>query len=70
MRLDELIDLLPEARLTLWRFDQGSTGWHVVLEGENDRHELTHPSGDGDTPLVAFIAAYRAAGFNVEDDGT
>lgn len=71
MRLDELIDLLPEAGLKLWRFDQSDMfGWHVCLEGENEHRELAHYSGDSDTPLGAMIAAFNKAGFNVEDDGT
>lgn len=69
MRLDEVFELLPQAGLTVWRFDQSHRGWHVVLEQEINGL-LVHPSADAATPLEAMIGAFAKAGFNIEDDGT
>lgn len=69
LKVDDILDLLPEAGLTLWRFDQSPFGWHVCLEGEV-AGELQHYSGDGDTPIAAIAMAFRKAGFVLEDDGT
>ena len=70
LRLDEVLALLPQAGLSVWRFDQSRDGrWHVTLEQEI-AGVLHHPSADGSTPLGAMVDAFAKAGFVIEDDGT
>lgn len=70
IRLDKVFELLPQAGLRVWRFDQSNDGWHVVLEQQTAGGSLVHPSCDAATPLEAMIGAFAKAGFNIEDDGT
>lgn len=68
--LDELIALLPEAGLRVWRCDQDSRdeSWHVILEARDAQPPLPFYEGNGATLPAALIEALGKAGFNVVDD--
>lgn len=69
MRLDEIIDLLPEAGLSLQYLGQHICGtWCCLLSDGNLHHASI--DGDGNTPAECMADALGKAGFNVEDDGT
>lgn len=72
IRLDEVLELLPDTGLTVRRFDQwpswdgGAGEWVCILETP----ERTFGGRHFATPLAAITAALAEAGFNLEDDGT
>lgn len=68
MRLDEILDGLPDMDLTVWAMYRCDSGrWHVVLE-ETAIHPLSHFVGDGETALTAMLEALRKAGIVVTDE--
>jgi hypothetical protein len=65
IRLDEVLQLLPDTGLTVRRLDQWEDGscWTCVLEDGAGCDNMAQ----GDTALEAITLALRRAGFNVED---
>jgi len=67
MRLDELLDALPDVGLKLCNLFQTTERWQANVCAADD---LTgYEFGIGDTPLDALVACLRKAGVNVTDDG-
>lgn len=66
MRLDEIIDALPDVGLRLCNlFQMESGGWRANVR---DAGTLTgHQYGDGATALGAMVACLRAAGVDAEE---
>lgn len=68
MRLDEILDALPDVGLELWMLTQTAPhAWSAQV------HDPLHPittreEGLGTTPLAAMIAACTAAGVDVTDE--
>lgn len=74
MRLDEILEALPDVGLRLWMLDQtaggvagGGDGWHAAV------YDPLHPAGshceaNAVTPLAAMVEALRLAGVNVGDE--
>lgn len=75
MRVDEILEALPEVGCQLWMLcDNGPTeGWYCVLHAQGSVPKCGEPNngtGRGPTPLAALVEACTQAGLNVEDDGT
>lgn len=73
MRVDEILEALPEVELQLWMLaDNGAErGWYCVLHKRGSVPKDDDPdAGRAPTPLGALVAACGAWGINVEDDGT
>lgn len=66
MRLDEILEALPEVGLRLWMLDQTGGGWHAAVY--DAAHPLTQHEAEGTTPLEAMAGACRAAGVDVTDE--
>lgn len=67
MRLDEILEALPDVGLRLWMLDQVGAGWHAAV------YDPQHPNSsrceaDGETAIAAMVEACRKAGVDVADD--
>lgn len=72
MRLDEILEALPEVGLQVWMIcDNGKEGWYVVLHGRGSVPKDNDPNtgyGNGETALEAMVAACVACGVDVRDE--
>lgn len=72
MRLDEILEALPDVGFSVWRLDEAvlelckERCWHCVLE-DTESLPLMHYAGDGATALAAIAAALLKAGVDVTD---
>lgn len=65
MKLDELLDALPQVGLRLWLMcDNTTEGWYCVLNEEASRS--TQFYGNGATAVEAIVAALKLAGVDME----
>jgi hypothetical protein len=65
VKLDELLDALPQVGLRLWLMcDNVTEGWYCVLNEE--AHRSTQFYGNGATAVEAIVAALQLAGVELE----
>lgn len=73
MRVDEILEALPEVGLQLWMLcDNGPDGWYCVLHdrGATPDWDKVDGTGRGPSPLDALVEACGRFGVDVKDDGT
>lgn len=72
MRVDEILEALPEVGLQLWMLcDNGKEGWYCVLHGRGSVPKDNDPNtgyGNGETALAALVEACGRCGVDVTDD--
>ena len=75
MRVDEILEALPEVGLRLMNLFQSNyelpdktkiDGWQANVSADGTCYQF----GRGETPILALQAALKASGVDLQDDGT
>jgi hypothetical protein len=66
MRLDEILEALPDVGLSLWMLDQVGDKWHAAVYDPKSPL-ASRQEAEAGTPMDAMIGALKLAGVDVSD---